>query len=162
MHCRNVKSRLNRYLDGELSDQERRAIERHVGACAVCHEALERLRAAGAAVLQLAEPPDVPAGFSHRVIARAAWRREHPPLVVPFWRSFSPAMRVAAAAMVILGLGIGVLMGLDLVRGPGTQSDVAAADPDVVYDFDYFSETPGGSLADAYITLASANNGGGQ
>ena len=162
MHCRNVKSRLDRYLDGELSDRERDAVQRHVGACSACREALERLRAAGVAVLQLAEPPDVPAGFAQRVIARAARRREQRVLVVPSWRSFSPAMRIAAAAMVMLGLGIGVLMGLDLVRGPATPSDVAAADPDAVYGFDYLSDAPGGSLADAYITLASTNNGGGQ
>ena len=162
MRCRNVKSRLNRYLDGELSDQERRAFERHVGVCAACHEALERLRAADAAVLQLAEPPDVPTGFAERVIARAARRRQQRPLVVPFWKSFSPAMRVAAAAMVMLGLGVGVLMGMDLARGPATPSDVAAADPDAVYGFDYLSDAPGGSLADAYTTLASTNNGGGQ
>ena len=162
MDCRIAKSRLNRYLDGELSDRNRRALERHVAACAACSEALERLRAAGAAVLQLAEPPDVPAGFAQRVIARAARRREQRPLVVPFWKLFSPAMRAAAAAMVMLGLGIGVLMGLDLVRGPATPSDVAAADPDAVYGFDYLSDAPGGSLADAYITLASTNNGGGQ
>ena len=162
MRCRDVNSRLNRYLDGELSDQERRAIERHVGTCAACHEALERLHGADAAVLQLPEPPDVPTGFAQRVIARAARRREQRPLVAPFWQSFSPAMRVAAAAMVMLGLGIGVLMGLDLVRGPATPSDVAAADLDAVYGFDYLSDAPGGSLADAYITLASTNNGGGQ
>ena len=47
------------------------------------------------------------------------------------------------------------------VWGDG-RAALAAADPDVVYGFDYLSDAPGGSLADAYITLASTNNGGGQ
>ena len=162
MRCRNVKSRLNRYLDGELSDQERRAIERHVGTCAACHEALERLRAAEMALSQLPASTDVPSGFAERAVARAARRREQRPLVAPFWQSFTPAMRVAAAAMLMLGLGLGALMGMDLLRGSPTPSDVAAADPAAVYGLDYLSDAPGGSLADAYITLASTNNGGGQ
>ena len=162
MRCRNVTSRLNRYLDGELSDREHRAVERHAAACAACREALERLRSAETALSQLPAVPYVPDGFAERAITRAAQRREQRPLVVPFWKSFSPTMRVAAAAMVMLGLGIGALMGLDLARSPATPSDVAAADLDAVYGFDYLSETPDGSLADAYITLASTNNGGGQ
>jgi len=162
MRCKNVKSRLNRYLDGELSDRKRHAVQRHVAACAACREALERLGAAEGVLRQLAEPPDVPTGFAQRVIARAARRREQRPFVAPFRKSFSPAMRVAAAAMVTLGLGVGVLMGLDLVRAPATPTDVPAADPHVVYGFDYLSDAPGGSLADAYITLASTNDGGGQ
>lgn len=162
MCCRNVKSKLNRYLDGELAAEDRGDIERHVGACSACREALERLHAAEAALAQLATAPDVPDGFAERVVARGAQRREQRSVVVPFWKSFSPAMRVAAAAMLMLGLGLGALMSLDLVSGSATPSDLAATDPDAVYGFDYLSDAPGGSLADAYMTLASANDGGGQ
>jgi len=71
-------------------------------------------------------------------------------------------MRLAAAAMLMLGLGLGALMGIDLTRGAKTRPSLASADPDVVYGFNYFSDAPSGSLANAYVTLASANNGGGQ
>ncbi len=162
MRCRHIQSMLNRYLDGELSSEQRGDIERHVGACDSCREALERLRATAAALSQLAQPPDIPAGFAERAVIRAARRREQRRVVVPFWKSFSPAMRLAAAAMVILGLGLGSMMGLDFVGGSATPPDLAQADPDAVYGFDYLSDAPAGSLADAYLTLASANNGGGQ
>ena len=161
MRCRHIQSMLNRYLDGELSSEQRGDIERHVGACDSCREALERLRATAAALSQLAQPPDIPAGFAERVLIRAARRRQRRLVVVPFWKSFSPAMRLAAAAMVILGLGLGSMMGLDLVGGPATPSDLVA-DPDAIYGFDYLSDALAGSLADIYLTLASANNGGGQ
>jgi len=160
MRCRNVKSNLNRYLDGELSAEEQGDMERHIAACGSCREALARLRAAVTALAQLPAPPEVPEGFAERVIARA--RREQQPVAVPSWPSLSPAMRFAAAAMLTLGLGLGALMGMDLTRGTKTRAGLASADPAVVYGFDYFSDAPSGSLTDAYVTLTSANNGGGR
>jgi anti-sigma factor RsiW len=157
-----MKSLLNRYLDGELSGQERGDVQRHVDACATCREALERLRTTATALLQIPEPPKVPSGFAERVVARASQHRGQRPGVVSFFKSVTPPMRVAAAATLVLGLGLGALMGLDLVGGRGTLPDSAAAEPDAVYSFDYFSDAPGGSLADAYMTLASANHGGGR
>jgi len=160
MRCRNVKSKLSRYLDRELSAEEQGDLERHIAGCGSCREVLARLRAAGAALAQLPAPPEVPEGFAERVIARA--RREQQPVVVPSWPSLSPAMGLAAAAMLMLGLGLGTLMGRDLTRGDKTRPGLASPDADVVYGFDYFSDAPSGSLANAYATLTSANNGGGR
>lgn len=162
MRCRNVKPELNRHLDGELSAEERGHVERHLQRCGSCREALERLRAAEAALTQLPVPPEVPGGFTERVMACAARRPQRRPVVVSFWRSLSPAMRVAAVAMLMLGLCLGALMSLGLSGDPGRRPGLQAADPDAVYGLDYLSDAPAGSLADAYLRLASAHNGGGQ
>jgi anti-sigma factor RsiW len=166
MWCLTVKRKLNALLDAELTAAERTPIKEHLRECASCREALDRLRGVEAALAQTPAPPPVPGGFAERLMARTARRAEqasHRPVVVRLWPSFSPAMRVAAAAMLALGIGLGALMGWNLSRTPSKPSRLAAsADPNVVYGVDYLSEAPSGSLADAYLTLASAGNDGGQ
>ncbi|MBT3287871.1 MAG: hypothetical protein HN380_11045 [Victivallales bacterium] len=162
MVCREVRLKLDRHLDGELSAEERSRIEQHLGECKDCREALEGLRAVATALAKTPAPPDVPSGFAERVMARAQRRTHTRPVIVRLWHSFSSARRSAAAAVLMLGIGLGALM----ARSPSTDapepSGLAAADPNEVYGLDYLSEAPGGSLADAYLTLASTDNGGGE
>lgn len=162
MDCRKAKRELNRYLDGELPVRDRDHINWHLAECSSCRESLERLRVVGDALGELPEPPDLPAGFAERVIVRAERRLEERPAVVPFWKSFSPAMRIAAAAVLMLGIGLGALMARSLSTGASPPSSLGEADPSEVYGIDYLTEAPGGSLADAYLTLASTGNGGGE
>jgi hypothetical protein len=94
-------------------------------------------------------------------------RREKP---VPsgqsnIWRIISrqPITDIAAAAVLVLGLAIGILMGLDTwqnqaIQSPG-KSQIAQAEPTSLYNLDYLNNAPKGSLADAYLTLVSATNG---
>jgi len=162
MVCRNVRPKLNRYLDGELSAEERSRIEQHLGECKDCSEALEGLCAVAAALAKAPAPPDVPNGFAERVMAHAYRRTHTRPAVVRLWHSFSPAMRYAAAAVLMLGIGLGALMARGISTDAPEPSGLATADPNEVYGLDYLSEAPGGSLADAYLTLASTDNGGGE
>jgi anti-sigma factor RsiW len=160
MSCRNVVSRLNAYLDGELSGRDRERVEQHLGECGRCREALERLRAVADALAQLPTPPAVREGFANRVLARVRLRAEPQPVVVQLWRSFSPARRVAAAAVLALGIGLGALMARDVARSsPATPS---AADAAALYRLDFLADAPEGSLVDAYLTLTSGANGGGE
>lgn len=50
MNCKQVSTRLNDYVDGELSGYEMRAVRSHLDDCAVCHQELVDLRALKAAV----------------------------------------------------------------------------------------------------------------
>jgi len=68
-------------------------------------------------------------------------------------------MRFAAAAVLMLGLGLGAVLSLDLNRADGVQKSQTATDPAAVYGLDVLSDAPGGSLADAYLALASGSNG---
>jgi hypothetical protein len=66
-------------------------------------------------------------------------------------------MRLAAAAVLAISLSLGALMGRDVARGVAVGlSESAQADPAVVYNLDFLADAPSGSLADAYLTLASA------
>jgi anti-sigma factor RsiW len=155
-----VGSRLNAYLDGELSARDRERVEQHLGECGRCREALERLRAVADALTQLPTPPAVPVGFANRVLARVPLRAEPQPVVVQLWRSFPLARRIAAAAALVLGIGLGALMARDVTRAsPMTSS---AANPNAVYRLDFLSDAPEGSLVDAYLALASGASGGGK
>ncbi len=162
MWCVKVERKLNAFLDAELTAAERARVEVHLRECASCREALDRLRGVAAALAQAPAPPPVPDGFAERLMVRAARRAEHTshrPVVVRLWPSFSPAMRVAAAAMLALGIGLGALMEWDLSRTPSKPSRLAAAaDPNAVYGLDYLSEAPDGSLAGVFLALASAAN----
>jgi len=162
MNCRTVQSKLGCFLDGELSVRDQRRVERHLGGCASCREELERLRLVGRAIEELPEPPDVPAGFAERVMARAVKRLAEDRPTLPFWQSISPAMRIAAAAMVVLGICLGVMMSRDLLRGTGSTPEVAVKDLGTLYGFDYLTDAPKGSLADSYVALAAGMNGGGE
>jgi hypothetical protein len=72
-------------------------------------------------------------------------------------------LRVAAAAAVVVALGLGMLIGRDMWRGqepPELQpAQVAEADPVRLYRVDYLAEAPDGSLAGAYVSLVSTGGG---
>jgi hypothetical protein len=71
-------------------------------------------------------------------------------------------MRLAAAAVLMVGLALGAALSSDLKRSGATARNRAVADPAAVYGLDILSDAPGGSLADAYLALASGANGGGK
>ena len=110
----------------------------------------------------LPEPPEVPAGFAERVVNRAAQDMGRRGQALMFWQSVSPPMRVAAAAMVLLGVCLGALMSRDLLRGRDPAPDVAVTELDTSYGFDYLTDAPEGSLADSYLALAAGADGGGK
>jgi anti-sigma-K factor RskA len=109
----------------------------------------------------------VPDGFAARVMAKARNRRAavsagwNP---LQWWRLTTAPMHVAAAAVLVVGLGVGLLMSwmtLPAGQAPATQASVQA-DPLDTYNLDYLGDAPGGSLADSYLALASGRNGEGQ
>ena len=167
MRCRKVQQDLDAFRDGLLQPGERAVMEAHLQECPECQAALARLRRLSF-LLEGIPAPRVPDGFSERLMARAyqrqaerrRWRvRSWRPMV--FWRGMPAATRVAAAAMLVLAIGLGALMARDLSSGP-RPAGIVTAEMNDVYALDYLSEAPGGSLADAYLTLASAANGGGR
>jgi len=162
MDCKKAKRKLNRYLDGELPVRDRDHVEQHLRGCLSCRNELERLRGVAGAMATLPEPPEVPVGFAERVMNRAARDRAGKGLLLTFWQSVSPPMRIAAAAMVVLGICLGAVMSRDVLRGQDPATDVAVTELDTSYGFDYLTDAPDGSLADSYLALAAGTNGGGK
>ena len=155
MNCRTAQSKLNRYLDGELPVRDRDHVEQHLRECLSCRNELEGLRVVADLMSALPEPPEVPAGFAERVMNRAARDRAGKGLLLTFWQSVSPPMRIAAAAMIVLGVCLGTLMSRDVLRGRNPAApDAAVTELDTSYGLDYLTDAPEGSLADSYLALA--------
>ena len=74
-----------------------------------------------------------------------------------------PITAFAAAAVLVMGLATGGLMGLDTWQSPDMRSagdsQMAQVEPTAIYNLDYLTGTPKGSAAAAYLTLVSAANG---
>ena len=157
MNCRHARLQLSRYLDGEISVKERGRIESHVNACDACRKALVRLQSISETLAQLPAPPDVPRGFAERLCSLAAQRVPVQPSIMSFRELLTPPMRVAAAAVLMLGLGLGAVLSRDLNRAGAVQESQTEMDPAAVYGLDVLTDAPDGSLADAYLALAEGN-----
>ncbi len=168
MRCRRVRETFDAYRDGELPAVIREAVRGHLAACDRCREALARhtrLRAVLADAAGRTPPP--PAGFANRVMcaARRGWSPRAAPLdwnPVRWWRQTRAPMRTAAAAVVVIGLCIGLLLGWTSAPSAPQAVAPAQADPVDTYQIDYLGEAPAGSLADSYLALVSATDEGGR
>jgi anti-sigma-K factor RskA len=92
------------YALGALDGEEKQALETHLRLCTVCgaklHEANGRM-----ALLALAAPPEnVPSGIKHRLLrqVREETPSAHPTAVPSFLRWLTPALAVAALALLIV------------------------------------------------------------
>ena len=162
MDCSKAKRKLNRYLDDELPVRDSDHVEQHLRECLSCRNELERLRVVADVMSALPEPPEVPSLFAERVMSRAARDVSRRGRLLGLWQSVSPPMRIAAAAMIVLGVCLGGLMSRDVLRGRDPAADVAVTELDTSYGFDYLTDAPDGSLADSYLALAAGTNGGGE
>ncbi len=166
MRCNRTREKLDVYLTGELPRHVQERVKIHLESCQDCQNALIGLRRL-AAVLDGTPAPPVPRGFASRVMARASGRMgQRKPfwaaveLPMRWWMESAFPLRVCTAAVLILGLTVGLLMGRDTwggraIRGPATEE----ADVFAVYNVDYLEEAPSGSLAETYLALASGRNG---
>jgi len=170
MNCEHVRKKLNAYMDAELPEQSNEEIAIHLERCQDCSRVFSRLQNL-THVLEEVTTPEVPKGFADRVLANAYRRNEsvkskQRTLISAFrwWiPRFLTAQRAAAAAVLIVGLTIGSLMGRDTwqsqVMQSGGKSPVAQAEAIDIYNLDSLTEVPKGSLVDAYLTLAFETNG---
>jgi hypothetical protein len=120
MRCKKAKVLLSVAMDGELSQRETLAVERHVGACLTCareHAELSVLREAMAAWADEEPSPWLAMNFAHKLqgLGRAAPARE----ARPTWR------RLAGAAA---GLAVAVIVAIVLLQSrvqPPERGEIA-------------------------------------
>lgn len=165
MHCENVQQQLNRFAAGDLPVADRQTVQAHLAECAACRAKLAELDALAGVVASTPTPP-IPSGFASRVIAAARQRQQAQPItawnLLRWWRLTSAPMHAAAAAVLIVGLSVGVVLGWTSAPSAAQAETAAQVDPVDVYQIDYLGEAPSGSLADSYLTLVSATDEGGR
>jgi len=167
MRCVNLRRKFDAYLDGELPAEVYQTVRGHLVACEQCREALTRHQRLRQSMADAAEhSPPLPAGFTQRTIDTAKRRSAQriapaPWSLMHWWQTVTVPMRAAAAVLLIIGLGIGGSMGWTAASSPGRPPAAAQADPIDTYQIESLGEAPDGSLADSYLALVSATNGGG-
>jgi anti-sigma factor RsiW len=128
--CDRVRALLPHYADGEVSEAETELVRAHLADCRACrreaaewaalNRVVERELTARGAVPQ----SEVEAAIRKVREARPAWRVA--PAPVRFWRSWTPAVALAAVAVLIAVIGA-ELPGLKLTEAGAMIRDEAAA-----------------------------------
>jgi hypothetical protein len=104
-----MKTQLSRYVDGELSPEERARVDEHVSACASCRELLQIFQK-NESILSNALSTE---SFGNTVIesVMSELKREGPPIEASpvdeeaaGWFRLRPALQLAAAALLVIGL----------------------------------------------------------
>ena len=160
MRCENVRLKIDAYVAGELPPKAQFDFEEHLKTCEGCRHAAATVRRLTELGRTVAVPP-VPEGFAQRVHALARQRAagRAPALnwsLLAWWRMVSVPMRAAAAAVLVIGLATGVLMGWNTWQAPATPPpQVSLVDPLAPYNVVYLTDAPDGSLAQGYLALVS-------
>ena len=160
MKCRKIISYLNAYVDGELSERRRRAVEAHLTGCGPCRGRLEEIRALAGLFEDTLPVPPVPDGLAARIMreARRTQRVKIPagPSPFPAWNplrwiaGLSAPMRLAACATVILAIVLGLSVGGKNV----TRQNVFAQQGKDLYGLEWFAAVPPGSIGSIYLAMA--------
>lgn len=121
MRCRKSQERISRAIDGELPERERARLEKHLAACPECRGLSEDLGriVAGAGRLGTPKPSDqVWSNIRAELVrVKVAGERIEAPRRQGFWLG-APGLRYAGAAALALVLVVtGVVIGLRLGRG---------------------------------------------
>lgn len=164
MHCEDVEKQLKAYCVGQVPVDVRQGMQAHLVECGGCRAALGRMDPV-AGVLSSVQTPAVPLGFAAGVVAMARRRKQaEPPAwnLLRWWRLTSTPMHLAAAAVLVVGLTAGLMMGWTTSPSAGRMASAAQGDPLSTYQLDVLSEAPDGSLAGSYLTLVATTNEGGR
>ena len=161
MSCDEIQNRLNAYRDAELDPETQTDIEEHLDECPDCRQELERIETVCCQLERAAPAPEVPEGFAERVVERATEESAsaEPPRSGAWgdgWPGATGSMRVAAAAVLALGIAAGALMATGLWSGDGSRTDRPSPRTATVttYGVDQLSAAPEGSLTDAYVAIS--------
>ena len=160
MDCTRFAEHINAYVDHAVPPEIRAAMQAHATSCPACRgeiEALVQLES----VLHSAPEAPVPQGFAAHVMARAATQKAPRKLSVlawaglpGWWQELPGPARAAAAAILVVGLALGGVMGWDANRnGSNAAPPAAPADALAAYNLDYLAEAPAGSLAQVVLAL---------
>lgn len=161
--CTKNRKRLNAFIDGELTGSARREIEGHLSVCRACRRELNQMRGLER-MLSCDVVPPVPEGLSDRILAEAAlmqdsgsaaateFRKSKTNPIRPWW------IRVATAAVFVMGLAIGAWLGWTSTHGSGARLHTRAQSAQdqigqYLFAFEALGAAPQGSIEGATLDL---------
>jgi anti-sigma factor RsiW len=155
MKCSKVTKLISRYIDSDLSPDEKEAVTLHVLDCSACRKQLEETQALHA-LFASAEKFAAPYGFSTRVMARLG-ERESSRLwsFLTFHRSFLRAAEVSFALIVVM---VGIISGNVLVTDRTYERQAVQVTLQESFSLDLFRAAPADSIGGAYARLMEAND----
>lgn len=163
MICKNTQSRLNRYLDGELSPEEARRVEHHLQKCPQCARACEDMKGVNRLLDEVRIPDGAPSSLARRV-RREAEDRQTAGIrwLTPLGSVFGPQRVRAAVAAVFLfaGLSAGAYLGWSTVQVDrertfsAAQAAVETGSEPVSAEL---AAAPPGSVTEAYLSVSMAS-----
>jgi anti-sigma factor RsiW len=125
--CREVVTKLGRFLDGELPPQESSFVEAHIQDCPGCRRELGALQALSASLGAVTAPP-VPANLLDDVMLRVRGQHHEFPNawgLLEFWKPWPVAMRLSAAGVAAAACVIGLTLGTATSAPPNqTRSEM--------------------------------------
>lgn len=161
MRCKSVLKQLNAFSDGKIPSDLRRKVQAHLKECAGCRSAMSRVDPL-AGLLPFTKAPQLQVGFAGRVMAAARQRKSmvsnaawNP---LRWWQRASAPMHIAAAATLLIGLAIGLMMGWTTAKSSGRPPVAERSDLLGTYQLDFLSEAPQGSLANTYLTFVMVDS----
>lgn len=154
MRCHHVRNILQAYVDGLVPSDIRHRCDEHLADCPHCRALVYRAQHV-TDLLMHSELPAVTSGLAERILLHAEAKTQLTPTWKWGWEFFWP--RVATALTISIVVMVGILMGWDVgaLHSTTSQSALPSSNPVVVYNLDYLSEAPRGSLTQAYLTLES-------
>ena len=106
MTCREIQSLMSRYIDGELTTEERAQVDAHLASCDACKQSFAQMQAINERIKGQLQTLDVPASLAARVTSSAqAMRKNGQSEQADRQKKW---YRFAAAAVLVIGLAVGV------------------------------------------------------
>ena len=156
MSCRNWEVQILRWHEGQLDQKSEATLLRHLETCADCRKISDKFSEIDRFLLESLEPPS-PYFLNERIVSRVTEQMRQDAAKSP-WHSFITSfayVRPALAGIILLvGVGLGVLTGLNLshsiiTTSTGSSYDVLASSgieggrSDASFDF-IWADTDGG------------------
>ena len=153
MKCRHAKKMISRYVDDELSPEEKKAFDCHIQSCASCRNELEETRALHR-LFASAEKYSAPYEFATRVFANLEEKEPSPVRGILGFRPYF--LRAAEVVFALVVMTLGILSGNLLL--PQRRDYIGQSSVQETFSLDLFQATPPGSIGGVYNTLMRPSN----
>ena len=160
MTCKHTQSRLNRYLEGELSPDEARRVEYHLQECRQCANACQKMKGLHRLLDEARTSAGAPSGFARRIRREAEDRQDAGIRWAAPLASVFGAQRVRAAVAAVFlfaGLSAGGYLGWSTVHLEGEAPSAAeqtAVETETEPVSAELAAAPPGSFTQAYLSVS--------